>query len=195
MTFFQDICDALSCWQVPSKSMVGSSSAAKAEVLHLSFSCWYFELFDVHFCVWYAVCIHIHTSLLICCITGQVSGEAKKAPCESWRNPDTGNPKRTHQGWMNRFIQLSVLTKLGKTDKVNNMLEWLGTHPVAGPAFRNHLKIFQVHGYDPDFQEYWVHACAENKCFCVSFSTMCFCFGKHLALCALFCVLISKWLV
>lgn len=154
MTFFQDICDALSCWQVPSKSMVGSSSAAKAEVLHLSFSCWYFELFDVHFCVWYAVCIHIHTSLLICCITGQVSGEAKKAPCKSWRNPDTGNPKRTHQGWMNRFIQLSVLTKLGKTDKVNNMLEWLGTHPVAGPAFRNHLKIFQVHGYDPDFQEY-----------------------------------------
>ena len=35
MTFCQDICDALSCWKVPSKSMVGSSSAAKAEVLHL----------------------------------------------------------------------------------------------------------------------------------------------------------------
>lgn len=126
-------------------STVGSSSVSNAEVLHLFFSCWSLGLCDVHF---------VHYPLLMSCIPGQVPSEADKAPCESWRNPKTGNPKRTSQGWMNRFIQLSVLTKLGKTDKVNNMLEWLNTHPVAGPAFKNHLKIFQVYGYDPDFHEY-----------------------------------------
>ncbi len=93
-------------------------------------------------------------SILTLAILVQVPSEAMDAKNEEWRNPNTGHAKRTSQGWMNKFIQLGVLVKLGKMDKAKNMLEWVKSHPIAGPSFLKHLKQFQEHGYDPDFQEY-----------------------------------------
>ncbi len=72
-------------------------------------------------------------------------------PNSEWRNPNTGQPKRSSQGWFNKCIQLAVLVRLQRTSNVESMVSWLERHPTAGSLFRKHLRQMQEHGYDPDF--------------------------------------------